>query len=116
MKKSILLIATTLVCTMSNAAPCFSNNELNKLKEITSIVTKYYRDNEYFVARAYLPQQTIKDGIIEIAIIASCIAMLARPEKRQPPGCGRTGRRAAVFPSAKHGRKNHRLCAQNHSP
>lgn len=42
---------------------------MNKLKEITSIVTKYYRDNGYFVARAYLPQQTIKDGIIEIAII-----------------------------------------------
>ena len=27
--------------------------------------------------------------------------MLARPEKRQPPGCGRTGRRAAVFPVRK---------------
>lgn len=49
----------------------FVNQQLgmNKLKEITSIVTKYYRDNGYFVARAYLPQQTIKDGIIEIAII-----------------------------------------------
>ena len=39
--------------------------------------------------------------VIEIAFIASCIAMLARPEKRQPPGCGRTGRRAAVFPVRK---------------
>ena len=49
----------------------YKNQQLgmNKLKEITSIVTKYYRDNGYFVARAYLPQQTIKDGIIEIAII-----------------------------------------------
>lgn len=42
---------------------------INKLKEITSIITKHYRDNGYFVARAYLPQQTIKDGIVEIAII-----------------------------------------------
>ena len=42
---------------------------MNKLKEITSIITKYYRDNGYFVARAYLPQQTVKDGIIQEALI-----------------------------------------------
>lgn len=42
---------------------------VNKLKEITSIITKYYRDNGYFVARAYLPQQKIVDGVVEIAII-----------------------------------------------
>lgn len=42
MKKSILLIATTLVCTMSNAAPCFSNNELNKLKEIHQESSEFY--------------------------------------------------------------------------
>lgn len=49
----------------------FENKNLgmNKLKEITSIITKYYRDNGYFVARAYLPQQTVKDGIIQIAVI-----------------------------------------------
>lgn len=49
----------------------YKNQQLgmNKLKEIASIVTKYYRDNGYFVARAYLPQQSVKDGIIEIAII-----------------------------------------------
>ena len=49
----------------------YKNQQLgmNKLKEIASIVTKHYRDNGYFVARAYLPQQTVKDGIIEIAII-----------------------------------------------
>ncbi|MBT0888430.1 MULTISPECIES: hypothetical protein [Acinetobacter] len=42
MKKTILLIATTLVCTMSNAAPCFSNNELNKLKEIHKESSEFY--------------------------------------------------------------------------
>lgn len=49
----------------------YKNQQLgmNKLKEITSVITKYYRDNGYFVARAYLPQQTVKDGIIEIAVI-----------------------------------------------
>lgn len=56
---------------LNNLVSQFINQQvgMNKLKEITSIVTKYYRDNGYFVARAYLPQQTIKDGIIEIAII-----------------------------------------------
>lgn len=56
---------------LKNIVAPFVNQQLgmNRLKEITSIVTKYYRDNGYFVARAYLPQQTIKDGIIEIAII-----------------------------------------------
>ena len=42
---------------------------INKLKEITSLITKYYRDHGYFVARAYLPEQKVKDGIIEIAIV-----------------------------------------------
>lgn len=49
----------------------YKNQELglNKLKEITSIITKYYRDSGYFVAKAYLPEQKIKDGIVQIAII-----------------------------------------------
>ena len=42
---------------------------VNGLKEVTSFITKYYRDHNYFVARAYLPEQKIKDGIVEIAII-----------------------------------------------
>ena len=32
-------------------------------------LSRYYRDRGYFVARAYLPQQEIKDGIIEIAVL-----------------------------------------------
>jgi hemolysin activation/secretion protein len=49
----------------------YMNKELgiNKLNAIASVITKYYRDNGYFVARAYLPQQSIKDGVVEIAII-----------------------------------------------
>lgn len=42
---------------------------LNGLNEVTSIITKYYRDHNYFVARAYIPEQKIKDGIVEIAIV-----------------------------------------------
>lgn len=39
------------------------------LQEAASRITKYYRENGYFVARAYLPQQSLKEGIVEIAII-----------------------------------------------
>ncbi|MBP6468517.1 MAG: ShlB/FhaC/HecB family hemolysin secretion/activation protein [Fusobacteriaceae bacterium] len=42
---------------------------LNGLKEIASIITKYYRDNGYFVARAYLPAQSIEDETVQIAIV-----------------------------------------------
>lgn len=42
---------------------------INGLKEIASIITKYYRDNGYFVARAYVPTQFMENAIVEIAII-----------------------------------------------
>jgi len=42
---------------------------INGLKEVASIITKYYRDNGYFVARAYIPAQSMENGIVEIAII-----------------------------------------------
>lgn len=42
---------------------------INGLKEVASIITKYYRDNGYFVARAYIPAQSMENGIIEIAVI-----------------------------------------------
>lgn len=42
---------------------------INGLKEVASIITKYYRDNGYFVARAYIPAQSMENGIVEIIII-----------------------------------------------
>lgn len=42
---------------------------INQLRAVASIITKHYRDNNYFVARAYLPEQKLKDGVVEIAII-----------------------------------------------
>lgn len=42
---------------------------LNGLKEVASLITKYYRDNGYFVARAYIPAQSMEKGIVEIAIV-----------------------------------------------
>ena len=42
---------------------------INGLKTVASIITKYYRDHGYFVARAYIPKQSMENGIVEIAII-----------------------------------------------
>lgn len=40
-----------------------------QLQKMTSLITKAYREEGYFVARAYLPKQSMKDGILEIAVI-----------------------------------------------
>jgi hemolysin activation/secretion protein len=49
----------------------FVNQQLgvNKLKAIASQITRYYRDRGYFVARAYLPQQLLNDGMVTIDIV-----------------------------------------------
>jgi len=43
----------------------------NQLQEVTNVITKYYRQKGFFVARAYLPIQNINenDGVIIISII-----------------------------------------------
>ncbi len=40
-----------------------------ELQKITSLITKAYREEGYFVARAYIPKQSMSDGVLEIAII-----------------------------------------------
>lgn len=61
----------------------FSNNELqalltkykghpigfNDLQEAANIITEYYRKEGYLIAHAYLPAQSIKNGIVEIVIL-----------------------------------------------
>jgi hemolysin activation/secretion protein len=51
----------------------YVNKELTffQIQEATSILTKYYRQKGYFVARAYIPAQSLKDsnGILKISII-----------------------------------------------
>ncbi|MDD2230774.1 MAG: ShlB/FhaC/HecB family hemolysin secretion/activation protein [Candidatus Cloacimonetes bacterium] len=42
---------------------------LGELEKITSLITKAYREEGYFVARAYIPKQSMSEGILEIAII-----------------------------------------------
>ena len=56
-----------------NLISSYINKDLtfNQLQEVTSIITKEYRNQGYFVARAYLPVQNINKnkGVITIAII-----------------------------------------------
>lgn len=49
----------------------FTNKNLTfkQLQEAASIVTKSYRTNGFFVARAYIPAQSMQDGVVKIAII-----------------------------------------------
>ena len=50
-----------------------ANKELSlgEIKQIASLITRYYRDNGYFVARAYIPAQELdkESAQVEIAII-----------------------------------------------
>ena len=39
------------------------------LDALAARVTKLYRDHGYFIARAYLPQQELHDGIVEILVL-----------------------------------------------
>lgn len=57
---------------LKNEISSFSNQELNftQLQEITSVVTKKYREKGFFVARAYIPVQDIsQNNVFKIAII-----------------------------------------------
>lgn len=51
----------------------YKNKDLtiSQIKKAASIITKYYRDNGYFVARAYVPAQELsqKNAIVEIIVI-----------------------------------------------
>lgn len=42
---------------------------LEDLQRAADVVTRYYRDRGYVVARAYIPAQEIRDGIVEITVL-----------------------------------------------
>lgn len=42
---------------------------LADLEKVAAEISRFYRENGYFVARAYLPAQEIKDGVVEIAVL-----------------------------------------------
>ncbi len=45
------------------------NLTFNQIMELTSVITQQYRKKGYFVASAYIPKQSIKDGNLKIAIV-----------------------------------------------
>lgn len=42
---------------------------LEELREVASRITDYYATQGYFLARAYLPPQDVREGVIEIAVL-----------------------------------------------
>jgi len=42
---------------------------LADLEEAAAVISRFYRERGYFVARAYVPVQEIRDGIVEIAVL-----------------------------------------------
>lgn len=49
---------------------------LAQLEELTARITRFYREQGYMVARAYLPQQEIRDGVVEIAVLEGRLGRL----------------------------------------
>ncbi|MGZ5800113.1 MAG: ShlB/FhaC/HecB family hemolysin secretion/activation protein, partial [Burkholderiaceae bacterium] len=49
---------------------------LEDLQAATERITRYYREQGYLVARAYLPEQTIRNGIVEIAVLEGRIGQV----------------------------------------
>ncbi len=50
---------------------------IDGLNDAATKVRAHYRERGYFLAQAYLPQQEIKDGIVEIAVIESRVGKVA---------------------------------------
>lgn len=47
----------------------FTGLSLDDLDDIAAKVTRYYRERGFFLAKAYIPAQDIKDGIVRIAVL-----------------------------------------------
>jgi hemolysin activation/secretion protein len=58
------------------------------LTDAATKVRAYHRERGYFLAQAYLPQQTIRNGVVEIAILEGRVGMVQlqrRPASRLAP-------------------------------
>ncbi len=42
---------------------------ISMLENITSTIARFYRQRGFFLARAYIPEQTVNDGIVQINIV-----------------------------------------------
>ena len=63
-----------------------------RLLEATQRITDFYRDNDYLVARAYVPEQEVSDGLIEIVVLEGVIGDV-RFEGDEPVSRARAAKR-----------------------
>lgn len=49
---------------------------LAQLREVAARITDYYADQGYILARAYLPPQDVREGILEIAVLEGTIGKI----------------------------------------
>jgi len=62
---------------------------VDEMKDAAALVEEHYRKEGYFVARAYLPPQTSKDGVVEIAVLEGRLGevkLQTADESRLKPG------------------------------
>ena len=45
-----------------------------QLREVTRAVTLYYRERGFFLARAYIPEQSVKDGVVRVRVLEGVLA------------------------------------------
>jgi hemolysin activation/secretion protein len=66
-RQSVAFTEAELVALLKD----FTGKELalSDLQRAADRVTRHYRDRGYFVARAYIPAQDIKEGIVEIVVL-----------------------------------------------
>lgn len=43
--------------------------DFNELNKAAALISQHYRENGYFIARAYLPAQKLSGGVVDIAVI-----------------------------------------------
>jgi hemolysin activation/secretion protein len=63
--------------------------DFNELNDVATAVRAYHRQRGYFLAQAYLPEQVIRDGAVQIAIIEGRVGVLElarRPASRLREG------------------------------
>ena len=46
---------------------------IRQLEDMTRVVTSYYRDNDFILAWAYLPEQTVEDGIVTVRVLSGAL-------------------------------------------
>jgi hemolysin activation/secretion protein len=67
------IIGNTVISTeeLKKLAAPYEGKELSiaELKKVATLITEQYQKRGYFLSRAYIPQQEIKKGIVEILII-----------------------------------------------